>query len=154
MASANRGFKSLYTGLDLSGWKVSSRAESSWKAQDWTLKFDGKVTEADGKLESSESMKCAGAVVDFRFVEGSKSLAIALPGLIEPVTIQANSDKQFGEALVARGQWNRAEFRLDVPATLLLNGHEHQLKLDPSSPRGKFTIAPDGAIELANIYAR
>lgn len=154
IAIAYRGYRSLYNGLNLSGWKVSSRAESAWKTQDWVLKFDGSIQESEAKLESSDSFTCTGAVVDFRFTNSSKSLSLMLPGLVEPVVIQANGDKQFGEALVARGQWNRAEFRCDGPGSLVLNGRELPLKIDPTSSRGKMVLMPDGAIELANIYVR
>ncbi len=154
IATAHRGFRSLYSGLGLEGWKVASRAEAAWKAQDWVLKFDGKAPESEAKLESDESVACAGAVVDFRFQDGSKSLALTIPGLMDPLVIQANSDKQLGEALVPRGQWNRAEFRMEGPGLVLLNGHEFPLKTDPSKTRGKVAITPDGPVELANIYVR
>ncbi len=101
VAIANRGFRSLYSGLDLNGWKVPSRAEAAWKTQDWVLKFDGSVSDNDARLDSSDSMTCAGAVVDFRFLDGSKSLAILLPGMLDPVVIQAGGDKLWSEALVA-----------------------------------------------------
>ena len=154
VAIAYRGFRSLYSGLDLSGWKVASRGEAAWKVQDWVLKFDGSVQEADARLESTDSMTCAGAIVDFRFVEGSKSLAISLPGLIDPLVIHATGDKQLNDALVARGQWNRIEFRLDGPGLLVLNGHETAIKTDPSKTMGRWAITPEGNVELANLYVR
>lgn len=154
VAVAYRGFRSLYSGLDLKGWKAASRAEAAWKAQDWVLKFDGSVSDSDSKIESDDSISCAGAIVDFRFVDNSKSLSIMLPGLVEPVVIYASGDKHHSESLVPRGQWNRVEFRLEGTGVLLLNGHELPLKLDPSVTRGKFVLLPDGAIELANIYSR
>lgn len=154
VAIANRGFRSLYSGLDLNGWKVPSRAEAAWKVQDWVLKFDGSAAESDARLDSSDSISCKGAIVDFRFVDGSKSLTIMLPGLMDPVVIQAGGDKIWSEALVARGQWNRIEFKFDGSGQLVLNGKEQPMKIDPSKTRGRLTLAPDGAVELANIYVR
>ncbi len=154
VAQANRGFKSIYSGLDLTGWKVASRAEQAWKPQDWVLRFDGSIAAADAKLEYAESVLCAGAITDFRFVNGSKTLSIQVPAVMEPVTIQAEGDKQFAEALVPRGQWNRAEFRLEGTGQLLINGRAFPLNADPAKLQGKLALVPDGAVELANIYVR
>ena len=154
VAIANRGFRSLYNGLDLNDWKVPGRAQAAWKTQDWVLKFDGSPQEADSKLEFAESITSSGVIVDFRFVEGSKSLGIMLPGLFDPIVIQAVGDKLWSEALVPRGQWNRIEFRFDGQGLAVVNGKEQPLKIDPSKTRGRLMITPEGAVELANIYVR
>lgn len=36
-----RDFRSLYTGVDLSGWKVTDAHRGHWTAKDWTIDFDG-----------------------------------------------------------------------------------------------------------------
>lgn len=41
VATVAEGYVSLYSGLDLSGWKVPPGAESAWKANDWKLVHDG-----------------------------------------------------------------------------------------------------------------
>src|SRR5213076_927699 len=37
IARADEGFKSLYTGLDLSGWTASEQGKLAWQPKDWTL---------------------------------------------------------------------------------------------------------------------
>ncbi|HUF09942.1 MAG TPA: DUF1080 domain-containing protein [Rhodothermales bacterium] len=41
IAEPDRGFTSLYTGVDLSGWRESSSATSPWQADDWILRNEG-----------------------------------------------------------------------------------------------------------------
>lgn len=154
IAISNRGFRSLYSGLDLDNWKATSRAEKAWKVQDWVLRFDGSVPATDSKLELAEAVDCAGVILDFRFVDNSKALTIFAPGLLEPLSIQAEGDKLLAESLVPRGKWNRLELQLEGSGRLLLNGREHALKIDPSKLRGRLSFQPEGVIELANIYVR
>ncbi len=42
VAEAARGFQSLYTGVDLAGWKYEKEHEGHWTAKDWILDYDGK----------------------------------------------------------------------------------------------------------------
>jgi len=42
IADAARGFRSMYTGLDLRGWKDDSKNHGHWQPHDWTLNYDGK----------------------------------------------------------------------------------------------------------------
>jgi hypothetical protein len=42
VADAARGFKNLYTGLDLSGWKADPANAGHWQPHDWVLNYDGK----------------------------------------------------------------------------------------------------------------
>ncbi len=41
-ALVDQGFKSLYTGVDLSGWTVDDAVKADWSNQDWKLNYDGK----------------------------------------------------------------------------------------------------------------
>ena len=42
VADEDKGFKSLYTGLDLSGWKADDEAKKHWQPKDRVLHYDGK----------------------------------------------------------------------------------------------------------------
>jgi hypothetical protein len=48
VASKDEGFKSLFNGLDLRGWKVAPGNEGHWSSKDWILDYDGK-SEAEGE---------------------------------------------------------------------------------------------------------
>jgi Domain of Unknown Function (DUF1080) len=47
------GFQSLYTGVDLAGWKAAPGHQRHWQPADWILNYDGK-SEADDKNLWSE----------------------------------------------------------------------------------------------------
>jgi hypothetical protein len=48
VAEADRGFHSLYNGLDLRGWRQVGGNRNHWKATDWILSYDGK-SDAQGE---------------------------------------------------------------------------------------------------------
>lgn len=153
VAISARGYRSLYTGLDLSGWKVSEEGKSSWHPNDWILAFDGKTTGDKARLESDDALKVAGFVVDFRFKEDSQSLTIHLPGTSQPLTILAQEDERFGKSLERRGGWNRIEGSFtDGQLKLTVNGKPHTL--EGKGGEGHIGIEPNGPVDLTNIYVR
>lgn len=42
VAQADEGFRSIYTGVDLSGWRDEADSRAHWQPKDWTLVYDGK----------------------------------------------------------------------------------------------------------------
>ncbi|MBN2411619.1 DUF1080 domain-containing protein [candidate division KSB1 bacterium] len=44
IAAADEGFRSLYNGLDLRGWKQTPGNKEHWQAKNWILDYDGKST--------------------------------------------------------------------------------------------------------------
>ncbi|MEA1997131.1 MAG: DUF1080 domain-containing protein [Gemmatimonadota bacterium] len=62
------GFRSLYNGLDLRGWKMVPGHEGHWKANDWILEYDGKSqAEGDKALWTEEEFGDFKLIVDWRF---------------------------------------------------------------------------------------
>jgi hypothetical protein len=51
------GFQSLYTGVDLSGWKRDPGHDGHWKPKDWVLDYDGKSSAKDPSLWSEKEYK-------------------------------------------------------------------------------------------------
>jgi sialate O-acetylesterase len=41
VAELDRGFRSLYNGVDFAGWKFGAEHQGHWRANDWTIDFDG-----------------------------------------------------------------------------------------------------------------
>lgn len=153
VAIAYRGYRSVYNGLDLSGWKASEPAKNAWHVKDWVLAFDGQVSGEQSRLELEESPKLAGFIVDFRFSNQSDSLTIALPEAPEPLTIQAKDDQRFAKLLEKTGAWNRLEGSLqEGRLQVTFNG-----KPDESEHRaqpGPLAFQANGPVDLANIYVR
>ena len=153
VAIANRGYRSVYTGLDLSGWRLGEAAKNAWRAKDWVLAFDGQLPADQSRLELDERLPLAGFVVDFRFSNQSESLNIFLPGAAKPLAIRAEKDDRFATMLEKTGAWNRLEGTIkDGRLILSLNGKKEESKLDGTN--GSLALEANGPIDLANIYVR
>lgn len=61
------GFRPLYTGADLSGWKATDEHKAHWKVNDWKLSYDGKCTAADPHLWTEEEFGDFELICDWRF---------------------------------------------------------------------------------------
>lgn len=153
IAISSRGYHSIYTGLDLSGWKVSDDAKDSWHANDWMLSFDGKTPAHEARLETADALQPTGFVFDFRFSDQSQSLTVNLPGAAQPLTIQAKDDPLLGDSLERPGTWNRIEAAAaDGRLKLTVNGKPHELAYQ-SGP-SHLAFEPAGPVALANLFAK
>lgn len=139
VAIANRSYRSLYTGLDLSGWEATSAsAKEHWHVQDWTLSFDGGKTPVDGILSSSEALNNTGFLFDIR--PGHHCDGFSLGNLI-----LANTLKQ--------DEWHRVEGTVqDGKLTLSINGKT--VVTAHALDTAVFHLGPNGAADFANIYIR
>lgn len=73
IAVEDRGFTSLYNGLDLSGWKVLPGLVDHWKPNDWVLAYDGKATGDVRDLWTEKEYGDVELIVDWRFPEPAKT---------------------------------------------------------------------------------
>lgn len=152
VAIANRGYRSIYTGLDLTGWTGEEEAVNLWHANDWVLSCDGPKASGDATLSTSEQFSEVGFVFDARIKEAGKPLQVRLHN----ATIDTN-DPAIAKHLEKTGSWNRFEgTRSGNTFTLTVNGHEvyKDRVVEKLAGRGPISISPAGPIELANIYLR
>jgi len=63
IAKADVGFRSLYNGVDLTGWKVDPKNEGNWQVRDWVLNYNGKGTH----LWTAEEFEDFELIVDWRW---------------------------------------------------------------------------------------
>jgi sialate O-acetylesterase len=63
IAAAFEDFVPLYNGLDFTGWKFGKEHEGHWKAEDWTISYDGGSTD----LWSEKSYKDFVLICDWRW---------------------------------------------------------------------------------------
>lgn len=153
IATQDRGFRSLYSGLDLRGWKPTDQGGAAWKPEDWVLRFDGSVTREASRLESTTDYELSGFVMDFRFGEASRGLELALPGSGKALRIQPQDDATFAKDLQPTGDWNRLEAtRVDGQMRLTANGSPTLLTIPAG--RGRLVIQSEGPVDLANLYVR
>lgn len=152
IAVSNRGYRSIYTGLNLNGWKVPQADKPAWQVKDWVLAFDGSVSGDQARIETSEAIQLSGFVMDFRFTEKSEQLKVTLPGG-EPLAFVAKGNSPYSNSMEKVGAWNRMELvSREGNGQLIVNGKIHEVTWTPG--KGAIAIAPSGSVELANIYVR
>ena len=154
-AIADRGYRCLYTGIDLSGWKTS--AKDHWRPNDWVLAYDGKASVADRAIATEESFGNFGFIFDVKFNESSKAARVLLRGSNDGAIAVDPNDALLAAHLAKSAGWNRFEGTLNGDKlTLTLNGHTlfTDKALGGIPKRGPITIEPEGPIDFANIYVR
>jgi hypothetical protein len=65
-ALEDQGFKSLYTGVDLSGWKLAPNHVGHFTPRDWVLNYDGGSGEENQGLWTTKSYRDFVLIVDWR----------------------------------------------------------------------------------------
>jgi len=88
------GFASIYTGVDLSGWKTADPA--GWKVNDWILESS---TNASPLWTERRYQKCS-LIVDWRFPSGKGEGAIYVGGKTNDAIKLTASDSQWHRASV------------------------------------------------------
>jgi hypothetical protein len=147
VATSDQGFRSIYTGLDLSGWLADSIAIEHWYSEDWRLTCDGK-----GKKEAIMTALPYGdfeLICDCRW--SSKSEKQKLPIWLSSADLDITVEK-------VAPQWNRFHIRRQGNRmNVKLNGQvvvdNHQLVGVPAWVG--IGLRHDGEpIQFANIYIR
>ncbi len=155
IAVANRGYRSNYTGLDLTGWTGEADVLQHWKSHDWVLSYDGKLKTASS-LKTTQSYSDVGFVVDVR-LKSENSVATVAPRGSGVVIEISRANKVFGKLVAGPGRWNRIEGTLRgnrLSATLNGESIFSALAISDTSRSGPLTLSPIGAVDFANIYTR
>jgi hypothetical protein len=181
VADADRGFKNLYTGLDLSGWKVDEGAKAHWLAQDTVLHYDGKGEAKDNALRTDKEFGGVELISDFRFptnaskpcaflvrdgADGQARVTIGPDGKVDltfkdvirtqgPGTQTEESNKRAMTALKPVGQWNRLQITTGAMFKVTVNGTVvKELSTEVSPRKGAFTLRPEEEMDFANLFVR
>jgi hypothetical protein len=175
IANVAEGHKSLYTGLDLSGWKVEDAAKKHWQPRDTVLHYDGKGEAKDNTLRTEKEYGSCEFIVDFRPPQNGKRCTfsiLAAKDVSLKFELEANGsyavrgptwslelpDK--GASGVKFGQWNRLTMTADTDKgtrQVFLNGNA---LLNPKSnsksgpTQGTIILGPEGAMDFANLFVR
>jgi hypothetical protein len=157
IAIADRGYRCLYTGLDLSGWTAAPEVLASWRANDWRLAYEGQASDADAGIATSELFGDFGFIVDVRLSDTSQQPRILPRGADSAAIVLDPADPVLRPHLVRPGQWNRVEGSLRGDRlTLILNGQElfRDRAVAGVPDRGPLKLLPRGPVEFANVYVR
>jgi hypothetical protein len=157
IAIADRGYRSLYTGLNLDGWQPSVDAKA-WTVRDWILAYDAESSQevqpeaASDRLTSTEAFASLGCVVDVRLKSDASNAVIH----VGPSLKIDLSDPRFADSLQPMGSWNRIEVNRQAGVYAVhVNGHE-PIATDAaiSSKPSTLSLAPSGKVEFCNLYGR
>ena len=134
IANEFTGFKSLYTGVDLSGWKGEG-----WKSSDWRLTSQ----DAKGSLFSTEKFSSYTFFADWR--GGGASVPFKLPNVVD-----------LGELAFPAGKWNRVQvtrlnglLRIEINAKRII---EEKIDESGNLKPGPIELLPGG--QFANIFVK
>jgi hypothetical protein len=72
IAREDEGFQSLYTGVDLAGWKVEPGHEGHWRPADWRLDYDGRSEAQDPNLWTEKEYSDFTLICDWRLTGDPK----------------------------------------------------------------------------------
>jgi hypothetical protein len=153
VAVADRGYRSLYTGLNLRGWEPSDVEKSPWEVGDWILAFPGADSPEHAALSTTEKFGEFGFLFDMRPGDDFESLEIRLTDRQHGIKI-VPGDARWAEQF--RGDnWNRWEGTLrDGQLTLVLND-QPVIRDEPLEGKaGPWTFVPTGKVQMANIFVR
>jgi len=142
VAIADRGYRSIYSGLDLDGWNAESN-ETDWKSRDWVLSHDAEEGQT-GQLQTRNAMAITRFVVDVKLKSDQSNAAIQVGDL--------NLDlKEVTRWLEKTGRWNRIEGISDGDVVILeINGQDAIGKT--ASLHGKMSLHATGPVDFANVY--
>lgn len=151
MAIANRGYHSIYSGLDLRGWNLADAAKTDWQPRDWVLAFTGSERTKDNEL-FTRVPDHFGFLFDVRPKEKTESIWVGFT-TGAPIS-EANGFEIRVKDHAAANRWSRVEGQVKGGRlTVAIDGKplaDHQLKGDGVT----FHLAPTGPADFANLYIR
>ena len=166
VASTDDGFRSLYNGLDLTGWRATA---DGWTAKDWTLAYSASAAAGGSNLVSGGDYGDFALIVDWKLAKDApaKGAAAASPASAkgsaarEPIRLAVTPTAVTAEAAAASaaspaGEWNRSIYTVrGNHLTVTLNGKTvREGTLQGGPPRGRIVLAPAGDLELANVFVK
>jgi hypothetical protein len=146
VAPVEEGWRSLYTGTDLRGWRNPAGIEARWKVSDWVLQQKtGPEPKAD--LLTEEEFGDADLILDVKVKAGTTGAGLLLrPGVLVPFT--------HGEA----GKWARYQLAIrGRKADLSVAGKALAAVEIPADAPAKAPFAivdAGGGVDLANLFVR
>ena len=154
VAVADRGYRTLYTGVDLEGWEGAAAGEV-WRVEDWVLAFRPEEGAPPPPLSTRESFADFGFTLDVRVPGGWSSGELRLRGS-ERAAIPLDPRHP---ALAGRftSGWNRLEGSVvGNELSLSLNGHLLLLHrpIPGLPPEGPLVLAPGSGMDFANLFVR
>lgn len=149
VATADRGFRALYNGIDLDGWKATG---AGWQSRDWVLSH---AADTEGTLTSTDSFGDVGFVFDIRLKGSAPSAKMPSVKIRGVSIINGSNAASLAEHLAAAGKWNRLEGELNADRlTLWVNGNAVPDQPVDASASGPIQLDAAVPVDFANIFVR
>ena len=156
VATLAEGYRTLYTGVDLSGWRAGAEQLGHWTPDDWRLATDGEP--APGPLWSEADFTDFALILDWRYT--------APPASDDPTADVATLLLRGSDAyhiplprpLAEPDAWSRLELTLAGDTLTIVRNDE--VIVDGAAVSALPAAGPIGllgggaAMEFANVYAR
>jgi len=153
IATANRGFVSLYSGLDLRGWTTATASRSHWISEDWVLRFDGEAPDGLSELVHETVFHEPGFVMDIQPETGFRELVLNTGNSENPIVLSADNPEMKG--LLQPGQWTRLEWeQREGQWTVSVNGKLLPKSVVVSAGDQALSFKIRGPARFANLYGR
>ena len=166
-APLDQGWRHLYNGLDLRGWKVPAGGESKWKAANWNLKLTSTGGQVGTTLWSVAEIANGEFIADVQIPKDadlSQALAgFSVRGAERPIVIFGTGDAPivFGADKVKPGKWYRLRLSLEgshLKATLTepQDANPQVVEANVNLPaKGPVGVADLGtSVTFANFFIR
>lgn len=145
VAIANRGYHSIYNGLNLDDFK-SGPEHTAWKSRDWILSCAVESGQTS-HLISRESSGDIGAVVDVKLNDNDASASIHF------AQIEVDLTKPPILGKVKKG-WNRIELTREKGNLVLLINDQSVGVQDDTKNSGHIRLEATGSVDFSNLYLR
>ena len=153
IAVANRGFVSLYSGLDLRGWTIAPASGSHWISEDWVLRFDGGTPEGLSEVVHEAAFDHPGFLMDIQPEADFRELVLNT-GDPENL-IRLSMDDPELKGLLQSGQWTRLEWeQRDGNWVITVDGKALQKRVPVSVGKLAMSFIIRGPARFANLYGR
>jgi hypothetical protein len=152
VAVEERGYRCLYQGIDLGGFKVDGDAKT-WQPADWVLKYKGK---GGDKLITDDTFSDYGFLVDVKRGKETKTVHLGIGGIDSSINLDS-ANEQFAKLLSKPGKWDRIEGVVrGRKVSLTINGQkvEQVIELKNPTANAPFVISASGPIDVTNVYVR
>ncbi len=160
VAIANRGYVSIYSGLDLRDWQLPSDAPTAaWQSRDWVLSHPG----TDGSatpLTYQPPLGDFGLVIDFKLNDPASVFSLELAAETSSTADNVATTTVFSTASlptpVAAERWHRLEGSVrGQDCQWTLNGVALDAQAQPNLPTARrLILTPTHAVDFANLYLR
>jgi hypothetical protein len=162
-ADEAQGFRPLYTGLELSGWRAGETEKEQWKPRNWILECRGESPLATVKEHGDFILICDWQVAGESKRDGAKEKEAKGPGAAF-IRLRGSEKGEVPlggappDAARKPGEWNRSVITLRGDRmTTTLNGKavDSDKKLEGLPARGPITlIGRGGTVSFGNLYLR